>query len=154
MSKDSYEEALKIFVSAHHEIPRGNLQGKELMYDNPSHITDENGISLLSEKGYGAIITRRFFENITPETVVFSSSIFGTLSDKSALLTAMAIISMSDISYDELKEKLNFDDITLQAALDILIQNSLVIEKEFKHKSLGKTYEISGLCDCLYSRNA
>ena len=39
----------------------------------------------------------------------------------------MAIISMSDISYDELQEKLNFDDITLRAALDKLIQNSLTV---------------------------
>ncbi len=68
------------------------------------------------------------------------------------LLTAMAIISMSDISYDELQEKLNFDDITLRAALDKLIQNSLVIEKESKHKSLGKTYEINSMyhtCLCV-----
>ena len=136
MSKDSYEEALKIFASAHHGISHGNLRGKELMYDEPTHITDENGVSLLSGKGYGAIITRRFF----------------ALSDKSALLTAMAIISMSDISYDELQEKLNFDDNTLRAALDKLIQNSLVIEKESKHKSLGKTYEINSMyhtCLCV-----
>lgn len=146
MSKDSYEEALKIFASAHHGISHGNLRGKELMYDEPTHIADENGVSLLSGKGYGAIITRRFFEDITLETAVFSSVIFGALSDKSALLTAMAIISMSDISYDELQEKLNFDDITLRAALDKLIQNSLVIEKESKHKSLGKTYEINSMC--------
>ena len=101
MSKDSYEEALKIFASAHHGISHGNLRGKELMYDEPTHITDENGVSLLSGKGYGAIITRRFFEDITPETAVFSSVIFGALSDKSALLTAMAIISMSDIMLNQ-----------------------------------------------------
>ena len=122
------------------------------MYDEPTHITDENGVSLLSGNGYGAIITKRFFEDITPETAVFSSVIFSALSDKRALLTAMAIISMSDISYDELQEKLNFDDITLRAALDKLIQNSLVIEKESKHKSLGKTYEINSMyhtCLCV-----
>lgn len=38
------------------------------MYDEPSHISNENGISLLSGKGYGAVIERRFFENITCET--------------------------------------------------------------------------------------
>lgn len=83
---------------------------------------------------------------------MFSSVIFGVLSDKSALLTVMAIISMSDISYGELKEKLNFDDITLRAALDKLIQISLVIEKKSKHKSLGKTYEINDMyhtCLCV-----
>lgn len=152
MSKESYEEALKIFASAHHGISHGNLRGKELMYDEPSHISGENGISLLSGKGYGAIVTRRFFENITPETAAFSSAIFGALSDKNTLLTVMAILSMSDISYGELQEKLNFDDNTLRAALDTLVQSSLVIEKASKHKSLGNTYEIHDMyhsCLCV-----
>lgn len=152
MSKDSYEEALKVFACAHHGISHGNLREKELMYNEPTHITDENGVSLLSGKGYGVIITRSFFENITSETAAFSSEIFSALSDKNALLTAMAIISMSDISYDELREKLDFDDTALRAALDRLIQSSLVIEKESKHKSLGKTYEINSMyhtCLCV-----
>ena len=42
MSKESYTEALKIFASAHHGISHGNLRGKELMYDEPSHISNEN----------------------------------------------------------------------------------------------------------------
>lgn len=145
MSEKSYEEALKILASAHHGISHGNMRGKELMYDEPSHLSNENGISLLSGKGYGTLITRRFFENISPETAAFSSAIFAALSDKNALLVVMAILSMSDISRDEIKEKLHFDDSTLQAALDALLPNSLVIEKESKHKSLGKTYEINSM---------
>lgn len=59
---------------------------------------------------------------------------------------------MSDISYGELQDKLGFDDTTLQNALDLLIKSSIVVEKESKHKSLGKTYEISGMyhtCLCV-----
>ena len=50
---------------------------------------------------------------------------------------------MSDISFGEMREKLNFDDTTLRAALDKLIEVKLVIEKKSKHKSLGLTYEIN-----------
>lgn len=152
MSKESYAETLKIFASAHHGISHGNLRGKELMYDEPSHISNENGISLLSGKGYGAVIERRFFETITRETAVFSAEIFKTLSDNNSLLTVMAIISMSDISYGELQDKLGFDDNTLRNTLAPLIKSSIVVEKESKHKSLGKTYEISGMyhtCLCI-----
>ena len=152
MSKNSYAEALKTFASAHHGISHGNLRGKELMYDEPSHISNENGISLLSGKGFGTVIERRFFENVTRETAVFSAEIFKALSDKNSLLTVMAIISMSDISYDELQDKLGFDDNTLKNALDPLIKSTIVVEKESKHKSLGKTYTISGMyhtCLCI-----
>lgn len=62
MSKASYEEALKLFAAAHHGITHGNLRGKELMYEEPSHISNENGVSLLSGTGFGAIITRDFFK--------------------------------------------------------------------------------------------
>ena len=152
MSKESYEEALRIFASAHHGITHGNLIKKGLMVDEPSHISNENGISLLSGKGYGIVIERRFFENFNLDTASFSSKIFKILSDKNTLFTLMAIISMSDISYNELKDKLGFDDITLNNALEPLINNSIVIEKKSKHKSLGKTYEISEMyhtCLCV-----
>lgn len=152
MSNESYEEALKLFASAHHGISHGNLRGKELMYDEPSHISDKNGLSILSGKGYGAIVTRRFFENMTPETAVFSSVVFDALSQKNTLLVMMAIISMSDISFGELEEMLKFDETTLRNVLDILTQRELVIEKESKHKALGKTYEINSMyhtCLCI-----
>lgn len=107
MSKESYEEALSVFASAHHGISHGNLRGKGLMYDEPSHISNENGISLLSGKGYGAIVTRAFFKNINTESLrALLAKLFSALSSKNSLLTALAIISMSDISFEELKEKL------------------------------------------------
>lgn len=152
MSNESYEEALKLFASAHHGISHGNLRGKELMYDEPSHISNENGLSILSGKGYGAIVARRFFENMTPETAVFSSVVFDALSQKNALLVIMAIMSMSDISFGELEKMLKFDETTLRNSLNILIQSELVIEKESKHKALGKTYEINSMyhtCLCI-----
>lgn len=152
MSADSYEEALKCFAAAHHGISHGNLRGKELYYDEPSHISDENGLSLLSGKGYGAVVTRRFFENITEETLTFIVPVMRALSDLSVLRITTAIVSMSDVSFFELKEKLSMADDELRRALDILIEAGLIAEHDSKHKSLGKTYEITGryhTCICI-----
>lgn len=153
MSKSSYEDALTVFGHAHHGITRGNLidrSGK--IFDEPSHISDKNGVSLLTGKGYGAILTRAFFENINKDTAEFSTTILAALSERRNLLVCMAIISMSDISFGELQEKLGFDENTLRTSLDTLIESKLVIEKKSKHKSLGLTYEISSMyhtCLCI-----
>ena len=59
---------------------------------------------------------------------------------------------MSDISFGEMQEKLQFDEKTLRNALDALIETGIVIEKVSKHKSLGLTYEINGMyhsCLCI-----
>ena len=153
MSKAAYEEALTVFGHAHHGITRGNLRdGSGRLYDEPSHISDENGVSLLSGKGYGAVITRAFFENINKKTAEFASNILPALSAEDNLLVCMAIISMIDISYGELREKLGLNDESLRRALDQLIKANLVAEKESKHKSLGFTYEITSMyhtCLCI-----
>ena len=153
MSKESYEDTLKIFGYAHNGITKGNLRDKSgRFYDEPSHISDKNGVSLLSGKGYGAIITRSFFENISRKTANFAADFLSALSEKNNFLVCMAIISMSDISYQELKEKLGFDDESLHQALNRLIEVKIVVEKESKHKSLGFTYEIADMyhtCMCV-----
>lgn len=144
MSKQSYEDAFALFWNAHHGISRGNIRGKEL-YPRPahiSHISNEGGVSLASGKGYGAILTRAYFESIDKDTAAFAAGLLPALSDKCALLVCMAILSMSDISYGELQERLGFDDPTLRQALDRLIAAKLIIEKTSKHKALGLTYEI------------
>lgn len=153
MSKQSYEDALKIFGHAHHGISWGNLKDRTAeIYDEPAHISNENGLSLLSGKGYGAILTRAFFETVNKDTADFAETILPALSSKNNLLVCMAIISMSDISFGEMQEKLGFAEDTLRASLDRLIDAKLVIEKESKHKSLGFTYEISSMyhtCLCI-----
>ncbi|MBQ9106676.1 MAG: helix-turn-helix domain-containing protein [Clostridia bacterium] len=152
MDKGSYEDALRIFGYAHHGISHGNLRGRSFIYDGPAHISNENGISLLSGKGYGAILTRAFFESITPDTVDFGANLLSALAVKDDLLVCMAIISMSDISLGELQEKLNLSKDDLRKALDTLIEAKIVIEKESKHKSLGFTYEINSMyhsCLCI-----
>lgn len=144
MSKDSYEDALAVFGYAHHGISNGNLKGQaQKLYDEPAHISNENGVSLLSGKGYGAILTRDFFKNISRETAEFARMILPALSDKNRLLVCMAILSMSDISYGELKEKLGFLDEELRGALAVLVADQLVIEEKSKHQSLGFTYKIN-----------
>ena len=142
MSKEAYEEALRMFAAAHHGISCGNLKRDGVwMYDSPAHISDKNGVSLLSGKGFGAVVTRDFFSDITKSNVERFGNFFGHLTSDNILVLS-AIVSMSDISFDELKEKTGFDDDTLRATLDDLIKFSLVNEKESKHKSLKFAYEI------------
>lgn len=153
MSIDSYEDALKFFAYAHHGISRGNICGKNNeISDLPTHISNENGLSLLSGKGFGAIVTRPFFENINRDTVEFAEKILQAFTEKNNILVCLAIISMSDISFGELQEKLSFDENALRTALDTLIAAGIVIEKKSKHKSLGFTYEIDDMyhtCLCI-----
>lgn len=152
-SKEAYNEALTLFAYAHHGISRWNNKNRSpVMYDEPLHISDENGLSLLSGKGFGAIVTRDFFENIDQHTVEFIQKIMPALAEKNNILVCLAIISMSDISFGELKEKLDLDEKALRDALDVLIAARIVVEKRSKHKSLGFTYEINSMyhtCLCV-----
>lgn len=143
MSKESYEDALKIFAYAHHGISCGNLKGKYPIRDNPIHISDKNGVSILSGKGYGTVITRAFFESINKTTAEFAITLLYALADLNRFLVCMAIVSMSDISFGELNERLRLGDGELRTALDVLIEEKIVIEKESKHKSLGYTYDVN-----------
>ena len=153
MSKEAYEDVVKIFGHAHHGISWGNLKSRDTaIYDEPAHISNENGVSLLSGKGYGAILTRAFFESITQNTADIGADFLAALAAKDNLLVCMAIISMSDISFAEMQEKLKLSEENLRIALDVLIGAKIVIEKESKHKSLGFTYEISSMyhsCLCI-----
>ncbi len=122
------------------------------MRDEPAHISNENGLSLLSGKGFGAIVTRPFFENINRDTVEFTEKILPAFTQRNNILVALAIISMSDISFGELLEKLSLEENALRASLDVLISTGIVIEKKSKHKSLGFTYEIHSMyhtCLCI-----
>ena len=153
MSKEAYEDALTVFAYAHHGMGRWNNKDRTpAFYNEPLHFTNENGVSLLSGKGYGAMVTRAFFENINGDTVEFAGKILPVLADKINLLVCLAIISMSDISFTEMLEKLGFDESTLRSALDKLTASGIVIEKKSKHRSLGFTYDINEMyhtCLCL-----
>ncbi len=152
-TKESYREALMLFSYAHHGISRWNIKnGRNVMHDEPLHFSNENGLSLFSGKGYSAMVTRDFFENIEPDTVAFAEKILPTLSERNNILVCLAIISVSDISFDELLDKLNMDENTLRISLDKLIAIGIVVEKKSKHPSLGFTFDIHGMyhtCLCL-----
>ena len=152
-SKEAYYEALTIFSYAHRGVSRWYRTDRlPIMCDEPIHFSNENGLSLLSGKGFGAILTREFFENINQQTVEFAQKLLPALTEKNNILVCLAIISMSDISFDELQEKLAIDENALRAALDTLITVGIVIEKKSKHKSLGFTYEIHSMyhtCLCI-----
>ena len=65
---------------------------------------------------------------------------------------AAAIISMSDISFNELKDKLALGEEDLRRALDRLISSELVIEMKSKHPVLGTTYKMNSMyhtCLCI-----
>lgn len=143
MSEESYKMAFKTFCYAHHGISCNNLKGKIPIRNTPIHISNSNGVSLVSGKGYGAIITRSFFESINIGTVNFSTKLLSVLSNKDCFIILAAIISMSDISFFELNEKTNLDCGILRNSLDILISEKIVFEKESKHKVLGYTYTVN-----------
>ena len=152
MSAGSYEEALKLFAAAHHGISHGNLRGEELMYDKPAHISGKGGVSLLSGKGYGALITRRFFEGFCSETVDSALTLLQTLADENRLRVVLAILSMNEISRSELQEKTGLSEEELDAALSPLLEAQIVGEVMSKYRSLGKTYVINGMrhnCLCI-----
>lgn len=152
-SKEAYYEALTIFSYAHRGVSRWYRTDRlPIMCDEPIHFSNENGLSLLSGKGFGAILTRDFFENINQQTVEFAQKLLPAFTEKNNILVCLAIISISDISFDELQEKLAIDENALRAALDTLITVGIVIEKKSKHKSLGFTYEIHSMyhtCLCI-----
>ena len=152
-SKEAYYEALTIFSYAHRGVSRWYRTDRlPIMCDEPIHFSNENGLSLLSGKGFGAILTRDFFENINQQTVEFAQKLLPAFTEKNNILVCLAIISMSDISFDELQEKLAIDENALRAALDTMITVGIVIEKKSKHKSLGFTYEIHSMyhtCLCI-----
>lgn len=82
-SKEAYIEALTLFAYAHHGVSRWNNKNRSpAMYDEPLHLSNENGLSLLSGKGFGAIVTRSFFENINRDTVEFAEKILPAISEK------------------------------------------------------------------------
>lgn len=154
MSKESYEDAHKLFGYAHHGISRGNIMGNGGLIDAPTHISNENGVSLLSGKGFGAIVTRAFFEGVGMETANLAADLLSVLSDRTNLLVVMAIMSMSDISFGELSERLGLDEAALRRSIDSLTSAKVVVivEKKSKHKSLGYTYEIAEMyhtCLCI-----
>ena len=150
MSLESFLDAHTIFAHAAHGAARWRIFGN--VHAEPLHLSSENGLSLLSGNGYGAIITRDFFKSINQDTIEFAEKLFPALSNKTNLSVCLAIISMSDISFGELMEKLGFDEVTLRAALDSLIAANLVVEKKSKHTSLGLTYDIHEMyhtCLCI-----
>ena len=154
MSSGSYETALKIFAYAHHGISCGNLRGSGTLqlYEEPVHISNAGGVSLLGGNGFGALVTREYFSQINRETVEFAGKILKALAEEHALIVCMAIVSMSDISFGELEEKLGLSKEELRSALDGLIRGGLVVEKVSKHKILGTTYDIVDMyhsCLCI-----
>ena len=151
-SRESFETAMRIFSSAHFGIARGNLGGYDDKYDEPSHISNENGLSLLSGKGFGAIVMREFFDSVDDRTIEFSGKLLKILSEDNCILTVAAVISMSGISFDELIEKTGLDSEAQLLAVNGLVAAGVLEEKNSKHKSLGMTYAVKPIyhtCLCL-----
>ncbi len=141
MSKEAYEEAFNIYSCLHAGISRWANTLKNIK--TPNHISSENGVSLFSADGYGCIITRDYFKNINKETLNLCQNIFEVLRDENSLLIVLEIIAMSDISYNELKEKINISDEVLKLTLEKLENSKLVVATKSKHKSLQFTYDIN-----------
>ena len=99
-----------------------------------THISNKGGVSLADGNGFGAIVTRKYFETIDESTVAFCTPILSALGDEACCKVLMAVLSMSDISYYELIEKLAMDEPTLQKALDLLLERKILEAEKSKHK--------------------
>ncbi len=154
MSKEAYEEAHKLFAAAIGGVVHGCAWGKNgTMCDEPLHVSGKNGLSLISRKGYGTIVTKGFFENITKETLDFSKSVLEALAEPNAILVISVIVSMSGISRMEMEERTGLSKEEVQRVLDVLISCGIVSEEESKHKALGKIYQITDMyhtCICIF----
>ncbi len=144
MSREQFEEAFAVFTAAHKAFFFANAYCP----GSTVHISNENGVAVWSDNAFGAVVTREYFRSVDRGTAEFSARVFELLADTNRLWVVLAILSMSDISFGELKEKLGFSDEELSAALAPLIETKLVVEVVSKHKSLGTTYTI---CDMYHS---
>ncbi len=145
-SREAYEAIHTAFAHAHHGLMQGEVATSYESSPKPFHITGENGVSVLSSLDYGVILTWDFFKNITLATAEYAEQVLPVLADKNCFLVCMAIVSMSDISYNEIKEELGLDDEVLRKTLDELIASKFIVEKKSKHKFLGMTYDITSMC--------
>lgn len=149
MSKEAYDEVQKIFQTAHAGLAKWNIENG---FNFPNHISNENGISLCYDKKYGAVISKDFFKEIDKNTIDLTKNIFKVLSNCNNNLVCLAIISMNDISINELKEKVNLSEEELKIAINELVNANIVFEQKSKHKLLGYTYKINEMyyiCICI-----
>lgn len=102
--------------------------------------------------GYGVIVAARFFEQINRDTAKFAAPLLPALADEKRLLAVMTILSMSNVRFSEMKEKLQCAENELQTALGELVLQGIVVAKKSKHKFFGTAYEINNMyhtCLCV-----
>ena len=73
---------------------------------HPANTTIKFVIYELVCNNWVIILTRTFFESITPDTDGFDTNLLAALAVKNILPVYMYIILMSDISFGEIQEKL------------------------------------------------
>ena len=153
-SAEAYNEALMIFSAAFKGIYGGFPGDAKIptqISSTPIHISGENGVSLLCN-GYGALVTRDFFRHIDVSSIEFISKLFAVLGDRDRLTVLSAVISMSDISFTELRDKLGCDEERLNKIIDELTEAGILFVRKSKHESLGMTYDVNDMyhtCLCL-----
>ena len=107
MSRAQFEELFAVFTAAHKAFFLANAYCP----GNTVHISNENGVTVWSNSAFGAVVTREYFRSVDRGTAEFAAELFAQLADEKRLLVVLAILSMSDISFDELKERLGFSDV-------------------------------------------
>lgn len=150
MSKETFKEACKISTYACASI-HGSFTDKweKLTEANfPLHISNENGVAVMFENGYAAIVLRKYFESMDKEFAKYAKDLLNILSSKNCIFILMSVVSMSDISFDEMKEKLSplgLNEEEISEAIQKLTEANILIEKPSKHKSLLRTYDINDM---------
>lgn len=155
MCEESYREAFQLFACAHFGVS-GNLctRNHASIVTTPfgiTHISSPGGVSLADGNGFGAVVTRKYFETVSDKTIDFCTPILKVLGDEICFRIVLAVLSMSDISHFELLEKTAIEETELKRGLDVLIEKKIIFAEVSKHKALGTTYKInelyhSGIC--------
>lgn len=138
-SIESFDEGQKMFEIINEAISHWKMKEE---FNGPLHNANENGIAISYDHKLGVIASKDIFSEIDLETIEYSCDVFKILSKRSNALVLLAIISMDDISFNELKETIDLDDEEINDALNELKDNKIIIEKTSKHKILGSTYRI------------
>lgn len=138
-SIESFDEGQKMFEIINEAISHWKMKGE---FNGPLHNANENGISISYNHKLGIIASKSIFEEIDLKTIEYACDVFKMLSKRSNALVLLAIISMDDIFFNELKETIDLDEEEINDALNELKENKIIVEKVSKHKVLGSTYRI------------
>ena len=139
MSKEAIDEVINVQTSAYKGLFPWDFKQE---FKTPSFMSSPNGLAVAYNNEYGLVVSNELFKRFNNDTIKLTNKLFKLLQNRVNTLIILAIISMDDISYNELKEKTKLSDKEIESAINELVNEKIVIKDASKHKSLGTTYHI------------